>query len=145
MVVDDERVNRTLLSALLKRRYGFAPREFAHGAELMEALRALRGRPAEEWPAFVTLDVEMPVMDGRMTLAAIRTEAESLAAAGDAESSALLLALPVLVVTANARSRDRAQLLRLGARVVLNKPIDPEALLAAAVTDWGARPRDAQA
>ncbi len=167
-VIDDERVNRTLLAVLL-RRWGLVVREFSDGAQAVAALRAalfaraasLRGvlsgrRPPDappspgqaqppsstQWagsraapagaastsaspaaedglPAFMTLDVEMPVLDGRGVLRAMK--GMDWAASGTKPP-------PVVVVTGNARQHDNRELTSLGAQRVLTKPVDPKVL-----------------
>lgn len=126
-VVDDERVNRTLLAAVLQR-WGLVPSTFAHGQLLIDELTRLQTRPEHEWPLLITLDVEMPVLDGRQVLVHIRRRVRSLREAGEPELAGRLDSLPVVVVTGNARARDREQLERLGAKAVLRKPVDPDEL-----------------
>ncbi|KAA0148537.1 hypothetical protein FNF29_06595 [Cafeteria roenbergensis] len=67
----------------------------------------------------MTLDVQMPVLDGFGVLRAMR--AMDWAAVG-------ARAPAVVVVTGNARRHDRSQLDALGARAVLTKPLDPTRL-----------------
>ncbi|KAA0148845.1 hypothetical protein FNF31_07311 [Cafeteria roenbergensis] len=118
------------MTAALLRRNGLVALMFENGLELVTALRALvAGESAGEWPAFVTLDVEMPVMDGREALRTIRADAEQLAQRGMRQEADRLLALPIIVVSGNARLRDRQQVLQLGARTVVNKPVEADSLL----------------
>lgn len=67
LVVDDERMQRRLLSALLGR-WGAVPVPCSDGQQAVDQLRLLASLPAELWPAMMTLDVEMPVLDGKGVL-----------------------------------------------------------------------------
>lgn len=127
-VVDDEHASRTMTAALL-RRHGLTARSFENGLELVTALRKLADDDTSQWPAFVTLDVEMPVMDGREALRTMASDSELLRRAGKTHFADRLASLPVIVVSGNARLRDRQQMLYLGARAVVNKPVEPESLL----------------
>src|SRR5690606_2544972 len=72
LVVDNADDNRTLLSHLL-RAVGFTVREAVNGKEAVEVWRAWR-------PAFVWMDMRMPIMDGYEATRAIRAaEAEGSA------------------------------------------------------------------
>jgi len=123
MVVEDERTNRTLLGMLL-RRWGLRAAELCDGQEAVEALAALVDAPAADWPVIITLDVEMPRLDGFGVLARIKEMAAEWRTAGRVTASARLLAMPVLVLTGNAQARDREELARLGAARVLPKPVE---------------------
>jgi len=196
-VVDDERVNRTLLAALL-RRWGFEATEFEHGGAVVDALRDIveaqvaaespppeasastgppnrmlrkaasvgvaagdvvapsglsaalgtsissrrspagaapvrlglgaRAKAAPKLPAMVTLDVEMPVLSGFGVLKKRQQMARDLAKRGYREIAVALLAMPVVVVSGNARQTDKDVLTSLGAKAVLTKPVEPEQL-----------------
>ncbi|KAA0164666.1 hypothetical protein FNF28_03727 [Cafeteria roenbergensis] len=196
-VVDDERVNRTLLAALL-RRWGFEATEFEHGGAVVDALRDIveaqvaaespppeasastgppnrmlrkaasvgvaagdvvapsglsaalgtsissrtspagaapvrlglgaRAKAAPKLPAMVTLDVEMPVLSGFGVLKKRQQMARDLAKRGYREIAVALLAMPVVVVSGNARQTDKDMLTSLGAKAVLTKPVEPEQL-----------------
>lgn len=125
-VVEDEKMNRTLLAAVLQR-WGATVRTFENGAVFLEALKELKGAPEALWPVAVTLDVEMPVMCGRKALKARAALAQEWGEAG----GAALAALPVVVVSGNVRSDQQQQMLRLGARCVVAKPVETPALSAA--------------
>lgn len=73
------------------------------------------GKARELRPDLVLLDVMMPVMDGPATLAKLH---EPDACAG----------LPVIFMTAKARSEEISSLVALGAAGVISKPFDPMTL-----------------
>ncbi|KAA0163822.1 hypothetical protein FNF31_02677 [Cafeteria roenbergensis] len=168
-VVDDERVNRTLMARVI-RKWGFEVLEFGDGAELVEAVEGvLAGPPPGEspaggragcadsadaasgpalpsppppspstsslprsggrrWPAFVTLDAQMPRMggsDAMAALAAIRSRLESAGATADAAG---LAGVRVIGVTGQAVEEDRDRLSAMGACCVLTKPVAPREL-----------------
>ncbi len=103
LLVDDEAVNRDMLSRRLERR-GYSVGVAASGAEALEAI------DRESWAA-VLLDVQMPGMSGLEVLQKVRerwTAAE----------------LPVLMVTAKDGSEDIVTALDLGANDYVTKPVD---------------------
>jgi len=136
-VVDDERVNRTLLAALL-RRWGLVVREFENGGEVVAALKAASDSGAG-MPSIMTLDVEMPVLNGFGVLKKRQQLARDATKRGKEAMAQQLLRLPVLVVSGNARQADREKLMQLGAKAVLAKPVDPDQL-ASLVSKYSARP-----
>jgi CheY-like chemotaxis protein len=89
LVVDDTRTNRDLLAGIFENthhRVHFA----TNGREALESLRTTK-------PDVVLLDLRMPVMDGRATLAEIRKQAK-------------LASLPVIAVTASSESGEEIEL-----------------------------------
>jgi len=89
LVVDDNRTNRDLMAGIFEKthhRVLFA----MNGHEALECLRTAK-------PDVVLLDIRMPVMDGRATLAEIRKQAE-------------LASLPVIAVTASSEAGEEAEL-----------------------------------
>ena len=88
------------------------------------AAAAAGGEATLMWPTVITLDIQMPVMDGFGALAALRTLAEEHRTAGHSDVAERIQSLVVIGVTGNAVISDRLRMLKLGARKVLTKPVD---------------------
>src|SRR5579859_8065573 len=89
LVVDDNRTNRDLIAGIFEKthhRVHFA----TNGQEALACLGITK-------PDVVLLDIRMPVMDGRATLAEIRKQAE-------------LASLPVIAVTASSEAGEETEL-----------------------------------
>lgn len=74
------------------------------------------GLAREHLPSLVILDLHLPDMSGREVLLALRSDPRTAA-------------IPVVVLTADATTGQREQLLKMGADVFLTKPIDIHELL----------------
>jgi CheY-like chemotaxis protein len=87
-------------------------------AEAYDGIQALESVAADK-PDLILLDMKMPRMDGRTTLRRLRAEEESRD-------------IPVIVLSANAVADDaeRRQLMDLGVRGFMNKPVTVEQLIA---------------
>jgi len=107
LVVDDEELNRILLSAMLQ--------EFDYAAETAEdgeqALRMLRARPFDA----VLLDLVMPRMDGYQALAEMKRDAD-------------LRRIPVMVISSMHDMDSIVRCIEMGATDYLTKPFDPALL-----------------
>lgn len=114
LVVDDEIVNRSIASAVLKSA-GWSVFVADNGAQAVTAA-------CEHRYALVLMDIQMPGMDGFEAARAIR--------AGGSSATAPILAFTALAAAA---VRDRAH--AVGMDGYLGKPFTPEALLAA-VEPW---------
>ncbi len=113
LVVDDERINREMLSRMLQRN-GYAAISVGSG---QDALTQLDSEPFD----LVLLDVVMPEMDGFECLQRIRENYS-------------VIELPVIMVTAE-QERDRViQAFRAGANDYVTKPIDRDITLARIAT-----------
>lgn len=112
LLVEDNLVNQEVARELLDEA-GMRVEVAANGAE---ALRLLEHSAYD----LVLMDVQMPVMDGCAATRAIR------ALPGRER-------LPILALTANAFSDDRAHCLAAGMNAHIAKPVDPDALHAALV------------
>jgi two-component system alkaline phosphatase synthesis response regulator PhoP len=105
LLVDDDDGVRFVARSALERVGGWTVTAVSSGAE---AISAAVTAP----PDAILLDVMMPGLDGPSTLARLR---ENPATAG----------IPVIFLTAKARSSQHDTLLELGATGVLVKPFDP--------------------
>ena len=115
LVVDDSRVSRMMLAALLReQRPGLEIHEAADGAEAV-------ARAAELKPDLITLDINMPVMDGFEAAERIR---------------ALLPQTTIVLLTANVQAASKARAEALGVHF-LAKPIT-EAVVRQALSLWEA-------
>jgi PAS domain S-box-containing protein len=92
--------------------YGFQVAEAYDGVQALEAV-------ASDKPDLILLDLKMPRMDGRTTVRKLREQEESRH-------------IPVIVLSANPIRDDveRAQMLGMGVRQFLNKPVTIEQLVA---------------
>jgi adenylate cyclase len=106
LIVDDSPVNRKLLARHLDT-LEIDSREAADGAAALELLRS-----SGSDVAVVLLDIEMPVMDGYETLAAIKAD-ESMRH------------LPVIMISSVEELGSVVRCLELGAMDYLPKPFDP--------------------
>ncbi|MBB5206072.1 PAS domain S-box-containing protein [Inhella inkyongensis] len=114
LLVEDNELNQEVASGLLAD-LGVRVRVAGDGAQ---ALRVLEEMEASERPDWVLMDMQMPVMDGLTATRRLRTDAR-------------WQQLPVLAMTANARSEDRELCMDAGMNEHLSKPIDPTALMEA--------------
>ena len=83
----------------------------------VEALRYLRGEGAYSdapRPDLILLDLNLPKMDGRQVLMAIKNDAD-------------LRGIPVVVLTSSSAERDIVQSYNLGANCYVIKPVDLKA------------------
>ena len=109
LVVDDNRTNRDLMAGIFEKthhRVHFA----INGQEALECLRTTK-------PDVVLLDIRMPVMDGRATLAEIRKQPT-------------LASLPVIAVTASSESGEEMEI-QSQFSAYIRKPFSRRALFVA--------------
>ncbi len=109
LVVDDERLNRTILRAALGKE-GHVVVEAADGREALDRL-------AEGGVDVVLLDIVMPVMDGYETLAAIKADP-------------VLTYLPVIIISGVDQVDSVVRCIEMGATDYLTKPFQPAILKA---------------
>jgi CheY-like chemotaxis protein len=109
LVVDDERLNRSILRAALSRE-GHDVVEAADGREALDRL-------ADGGADVVLLDIVMPVMDGYETLAAIKADPG-------------LAHLPVIIISGVDQVDSVVRCIEMGATDYLTKPFQPAILKA---------------
>ena len=118
LVIDDDPAMQDILVRSLGK-HGFHVVVASSGLEGLRQAREVR-------PAAITLDIFMPVMNGWAVLSALRTDPE-------------LSQIPVILVTI---CDDRKRACLLGATEFLQKPIQPEILIAA-LKRWVSSPTGA--
>ena len=109
LLVEDHPMNRQLLQALLGK-LGIQTITAENGQQALECL----AKSPESFDA-VLMDVQMPVMDGIQATLRIREDAR-------------FADLPIIAVTANAMSDERAMCLQAGMQDYLSKPVNRQAL-----------------
>jgi CheY-like chemotaxis protein len=127
LVAEDNAVNRTLVTTLLKKR-GHSVKAVENGREAVEAIRTAGARQFD----IVVMDVQMPEMGGFEATEAIR--------AGERSTGQHL---PIVALTAHAMQGDRARCLEAGMDGYLTKPIDVDELIAT-VEGFGGEPHEAR-
>lgn len=109
LLVDDTASNRMVVRAFLKK-HDLEIIEACNGAE---ALDCMERQPVD----LILLDMKMPVMDGRETLAEMERRGGRIGAT------------PVIMLTANAAPEDRERYLALGVAGYIAKPVKKAVLL----------------
>lgn len=110
LVVDDNEINYQVIASLLA----------ASGLRLSWAENGERALHffAQDIPALVLMDIQMPVMDGLTAAQSIRRMTGRAAA------------VPIVAMTAHAFDEDREKSIAAGMNEHLTKPVDPEKLFA---------------
>ena len=111
-LVEDNRFNQVLARELLEKR-GHTVSVAENGREALEALE-------EVACDFILMDVQMPIMDGFETTAAILAREEEPGGH-----------VPIIGLTAHAMTGDRERCLEAGMDGYVPKPIQPDELFAA--------------
>lgn len=112
LVVDDDAVNRRVLELMLKNmRHSFA--SAANGREALDAFTKHQGTDPFD---VIVLDIEMPEMDGRQTIATLR----------DLERTHGFKPVPVVALTAHNGEKEHREYLKSGFNAVVTKPIRSE-------------------
>jgi CheY-like chemotaxis protein len=109
LYIEDNPVNAELMRAILHQRPEV---ELEVSADARSGLEAAR----RDWPDLVLLDMHLPDADGESVFAALRAEPAGMA-------------LPIVVVSADATQEHLATMRALGARHYLTKPLDLAATL----------------
>ena len=101
LVIDDSSFQRKWLAQAISR-LGFNVIQAANGREGLDKI-------ADEKPSFITVDLNMPVMDGLQFLANLQPEDKDI---------------PTIVVTSDIQTETARRCKELGAFALLNKPFD---------------------
>ncbi|MFA7270044.1 MAG: response regulator [Sterolibacterium sp.] len=113
LLVEDEPADAHLVKLALKE--GSLDCRLHHAADGIEALAYLHGqgdaRPSAPHPDLILLDLNMPRMNGREFLAAVKADEQ-------------FAAIPVVVLTTSSVERDVAAAYQLGAAGYITKPAD---------------------
>jgi twitching motility two-component system response regulator PilH len=118
LVTDDSPTSRAIISRLIGDVYEV--RAAASGADALAELAA-------GGVDLLLLDLLMPGMDGMAVLSELRSRGSGV---------------PVVVVTADIQESTRSRVLALGARSMVNKPVNREKLLDAIAAALGAPPAE---
>ena len=110
LIVEDDEMQRMMLTTLLQRKLDFKSREAAHGREALEILEADQGKTIK----LVILDLNMPVMGGLETLEIMRQKYPSI---------------PAIMLTGSKDIEDAIQAMKLGAVDFLMKPYEGDRVM----------------
>lgn len=113
IIADDSATARMFIKRCLEI-IGLGDAEMVEAEHGKEALAAAK----EQIPDLLLTDLNMPVMDGETLLKWVK-------------ASPKLCELPVIVITSAGNPAKEKQLLEMGARQVINKPVSPPVMMAA--------------
>jgi CheY-like chemotaxis protein len=118
LIAEDDADDRELISAAFRDAGYLGQLQFAHdGRELLEMLDA--AERAQTPPQLILLDLNMPRLDGRAALLALRSRAATCN-------------LPVVILSTSAADADVRDCYRSGANSYCTKPLDFRGLVALA-------------
>jgi CheY-like chemotaxis protein len=109
VVVDDDKINLTLLQRILARRPGL---DVLHESDGRRALDLIRERN----PDLIVLDLHLPGMDGETVVREVRSDPATAAT-------------PVVVISGDAASETKRRLREAGATAYLEKPFNLQTFL----------------
>jgi two-component system cell cycle response regulator DivK len=109
LVIEDNEQNLYLVTFILE----------AHGYKVVPARDGREGitRAAQENPALILLDIQLPKMDGYAVAQELKRNPE-------------LDDVPIIAVTSYAMAGDRERILAAGCTGYIEKPINPETFMA---------------
>jgi CheY-like chemotaxis protein len=120
LVADDDEEDRLLIEDALKEARIVNKIDMVKdGAELLDYLRAegaYAGRAGKPLPGLILLDLNMPRMDGREALDAIKSDTK-------------LRSIPVVVLTTSKAEEDIFRTYNLGVNSFVTKPVSFDALV----------------
>ena len=114
LIVDDDEVQRQLLTVLLRKKLEFGAIEATNGREALEILEKDQSEAKTRAIKLVILDVNMPVMGG---LEALEIMAQKYPA------------LPVIMLTGSKDVEEATRAMRAGAVDFMTKPFDAERMM----------------
>ena len=123
LVVDDHPTQRQMLAGMLLP-LGFQIREAASGSECIESVR-------DNPPDAVLLDITMDEMDGWETARRLRAQGERCLIGPAPNPAGGLVAMPIIMVSANAFENRADKLAESGAQAFVDKPVIESELLVA--------------
>ncbi|MCX6074342.1 MAG: response regulator [Campylobacterales bacterium] len=109
LIVEDNDNNMELISFILE----------TSGEETLQAMNGLSGveKALSEQPDYIILDIQLPDIDGFEVLKRIRAAKEGKD-------------IPIIAMTSYAMSGDKEKMLNAGCNGYIEKPIDPERVIA---------------
>ena len=119
LIVEDNELNMKLFHDLLDA-HGYATLQTRNGMEALGLARKHR-------PALILMDIQLPGIDGLEATKRIR-------------ASAAAREIPIVAVTSFAMTGDRERLLAAGSNGYIEKPIDPDTIMAQLAAFLGERP-----
>ena len=111
IIADDSATARMFIKRCLEI-IGLSEAEFIEAEDGKAALNAAK----EQLPDLLLTDLNMPIMDGETLLKWVK-------------ASPKLCELPVIIITSAGNPAKEEQLIKLGARQVINKPISPPIMM----------------
>lgn len=111
IIADDSATARMFIKRCLEI-IGLGEADFIEAADGKAALNAAK----ERIPDLLLTDLNMPIMDGETLLKWVK-------------ASPKLCEVPVIIITSAGNPAKEAELLKLGARQVINKPISPPVMM----------------
>ena len=115
MIVDDSLTVRRITGRLLARA-SYQVIEARDGMEALQILQSIRDGEAENLPAVLLVDIEMPRMDGFELTRAVRADTG-------------LSHLPIIMISSRTADKHRAHALEIGVNAFLGKPYHEQQLL----------------
>ena len=108
LIADDDRIERRLITRVLKSRFDFDFLESQNGQQVLETLRA------NENVKVIIMDLNMPIMDGQKALELLKKDYPNI---------------PVIILTGTQNMNDAVNVMKNGAFDFLSKPLDQDRML----------------
>ena len=108
LIADDDRIERRLITRVLKNRFDFDFLEAQNGQQVLETLRE------NDNVKIIIMDLNMPIMDGQKALEQLKQEYPNI---------------PVIILTGTQNMNDAVSVMKNGAFDFLSKPLDQDRML----------------